>query len=210
MSKQHIVNIKQRIVGAIVLVSLGVIILPLLLNGGTITSGISRTNIPPKPKALIQPLAETPAIKKMPAPKIISNKPVYKSKPIKVAVIKNTDNSNKSATAKKNAIVSKKSSSNKTKSPQYQKMSKPASDKINVAYTLQVASFSQKSNALNLRDKLRKKGFKAYSESIPSKTGRVYRLRVGPYLKYDQILSAKKKIEKQFKLSKTVIVKYKT
>lgn len=197
MSEEQIVNLKQRIVGAIVLVSLGVIILPLLLNGGAaLDRGITRTNIPPKPKSLNKLLAEIPVTKKMPEAKIISNKPVYKSKQIKVEV--KTPEQIPRQAVKLNAA------------PKYKKMTKPTSTKITTAYTLQLASFSKKSNSLGLRDKLRKKGFKAYSESIQTEKGKVYRLRVGPYLKYNQILSAQKKIEKEFKLSKTVIVKYKT
>ena len=204
MSEEQAVNLKQRIIGAIVLVSLGVIILPLLLNGGSNqNNGISSTHIPAKPKALKQKSAPIPAIKKMPEAKIISNKPVLKK-----------DVKEKSTGKTKPAINSKavktSSSAKLAAAPKYQKLSKPTSSKITTAYTLQLASFSQKSNSITLRDKLRKKGFKAYSESIQTTTGRIYRLRVGPYLKYDQILAAKKKIEKQFKLTNTVIVKYKT
>lgn len=189
MSEEQTVNLKQRVIGAIVLVSLGIIILPLLLNGGSKqNNGISSTHIPAKPKVLKQKPAPIPAIKKMPEAKLISNKPVLKEK-----------STEKTKPATKLAVA-----------PKYQKSSKPASSKISTAYTLQLASFSQKSNSITLRDKLRKKGFKAYSESIQTTTGRIYRLRVGPYLKYDQILAAKKKIEKQFKLTNTVIVKYKT
>ncbi len=35
MSEEQNVNIKQRIIGALILVSLGIIIIPILLNGGT-------------------------------------------------------------------------------------------------------------------------------------------------------------------------------
>ncbi len=199
MSEEQTVNLKQRVIGAIVLVSLGVIILPLLLNGGSKqNNGISSTNIPAKPKALKQKLAPIPAIKKMPEAKLISNKPVLKEK-----------STEKTKPAIKSRPVKTSSTTKLAVAPKYQKSSKPVSSKITTAYTLQLASFSQKSNSITLRDKLRKKGFKAYSESIQTTTGRIYRLRVGPYLKYDQILAAKKKIEKQFKLTNTVIVKYK-
>ena len=193
MSEEQIVNLKQRIVGAIVLVSLGVIILPLLLNGGThLDRGISRTNIPPKPKVLNKPLPKIPVIKKMPEAQPISNKPLLHSA--------------------KDIIVEVNQPVQKTKitPPKYKKMSKPSSAKVDTAYTLQLASFSKKSNAITLRDKLRKKGFKAYAESIRTSKGKVYRLRVGPYLNYEQISSAQKKIEKAFKLKNSVIIKYKT
>ncbi len=88
--------------------------------------------------------------------------------------------------------------------------SKPKSKTISQAYTLQIASFSNSKNAFTLRDKLRKKSFKAYIESVKTSKGKIYRLRVGPYLKYEQLLSIQKKIEKQFQLKKTIIVNYKT
>ena len=205
MSEEQAVNLKQRVIGATVLVSLGVIILPLLLNGGSNqNNGISKTHIPAKPKALKQKPAPIPAIKKMPEAKLISNKPVFKKKEVK------EKSTGKTKSAINSKAVKTSSAAKLAAAPKYQKLSKPTSSKISTAYTLQLASFSQKSNSITLRDKLRKKGFKAYSESIQTTTGRIYRLRVGPYLKYDQILAAKKKIEKQFKLTNTVIVKYKT
>jgi len=201
--EQQIVNIKQRVVGAVVLVSLGVIIIPLLLNGGqNLTSGVSGVHIPHKPKVLNKELATIPAIKEMPAAKVINSKPVYRNP-------QNKENSPK----RNDKPQQKKTLSSKTNSlatNQYKRLKKPDSAKINIAYTIQVASFSKKNNAISLRNKLRNKGLKSYSESIQTSKGKVYRLRVGPYLNYDQVLSDKKKIEKQFKLSKTVIVKYKT
>jgi len=89
-----------------------------------------------------------------------------------------------------------------------QTATKPTSTKISKAYAIQIASFSEKSNAQSLQSKLRKKKYKAYIESIMTSKGRIYRLRVGPYLKYDQITSIKLKIEKEFKLKKTIIIKY--
>ncbi len=208
MSEEQAVNLKQRVIGAIVLVSLGVIILPLLLNGGSNqNNGISKTHIPAKPKAFKQKSAPIPAIKKMPEAKLISNKPVFKKDVKERAKEKSTEKTKPAINSK---AVKTSSAAKLAAAPKYQKLSKPTSSKITTAYTLQLASFSQKSNSITLRDKLRKKGFKAYSESIQTTTGRIYRLRVGPYLKYDQILAAKKKIEKQFKLTNTVIVKYKT
>ena len=203
MSEEQTVNLKQRIVGAIVLVSLGVIILPILLNGGSkLSHGISQTHIPEKPKALKKQSAPIPTAKKMPEAKLIINKPVLKEKVKEKSVAKTKPVNITKVAPKQTAKL--------TTVPKYEKLSKPTSSKITTAYTLQLASFSQKSNSISLRDKLRKKGFKAYSESIQTSTGKIYRLRVGPYLKYDQILAAKKKIEKQFKLTNTVIVKYKT
>ena len=217
MSEIQNVNIKQRIIGAIVLVSLGIIIIPLLLNGGDSSKqSLSGDNIPLMPKQLnrVLPSAVSPMV--MPAPKTISAHPesaaVKSAKtdrktappaaekispaPVKKAVVKTKP-------AAKNIPVTKTISGIK-----YQKVTKPVTSNIKMAYTLQIASFSKKNNAVALQSKLRKKKYKAYIESITTSKGRMYRLRVGPYLKFEQISTIKNRLEKQFKLKNTIIVKY--
>ena len=49
-------------------------------------------------------------------------------------------------------------------------------------WVVQVGSFSDSKNARALRDKLRQQGYASFVEDIKSKSGRVYRVRVGPEL----------------------------
>jgi DedD protein len=216
MSEQNTVNIKQRVVGALVLVSLGVILIPLLLNGGSeLNQSFLDKNIPEMPQKLTKVLPAVPQPMTMPARKNIIAHPERE-------IVSDNKASNEikpgSNIQKAKAKSASKDSSKSTPKPvtktitntSYEKANKPASAKINMAYTLQIASFSQKTNAFALRNKLRKKKFKAYIESILTEKGRIYRLRVGPYLKFDQIATIKKQIETQFKLKNTIIVKYKT
>lgn len=216
MSEQNTVNIKQRVVGALVLVSLGVILIPLLLNGGSeLNQSFLDKNIPEMPQKLTKVLPAVPQPMTMPARKNIIAHPERE-------IVSDNKASNdikpSSNIQKAKAKSASKDSSKSTPKPvtktitntSYEKANKPASAKINMAYTLQIASFSQKTNAFALRNKLRKKKFKAYIESILTEKGRIYRLRVGPYLKFDQIATIKKQIETQFKLKNTIIVKYKT
>lgn len=216
MSEQNTVNIKQRVVGALVLVSLGVILIPLLLNGGSeLNQSFLDKNIPEMPQKLTKVLPAVPQPMTMPARKNIIAHPERE-------LVSDNKASNEikpgSNIQKAKAKSASKDSSKSTPKPvtktitntSYEKVNKPASAKINMAYTLQIASFSQKTNAFALRNKLRKKKFKAYIESILTEKGRIYRLRVGPYLKFEQIATIKKQIETQFKLKNTFIVKYKT
>jgi len=183
------VDLKQRLIGAIVLVTLGIILIPLVLNGGPerLLSDSGSTNIPPMPKKLSRQLPDIPQPEPMPEPKKIIAYPqeVYNSKMKQPASLIVSDNN-------------------------YKKESRPVSKKITMAYTLQVASFSKRDNALGLQEQLRKKGFKAYIELISTAKGRFYRLRVGPYLNFEQISTIKKQLKTQFKLKNTVIVKYKS
>ncbi len=195
MNEQIAVNIKQRIIGALVLVSLGVILIPLLLNGGPDSdASFLDKNIPAMPKKLTKVLPDVPQAMTMPAAKKIVSRPQRE-------LVKDAEHSNKKTTAKKIISVT---------DTQYEKAGKPDNAKITSAYTIQIASFSEKTNATTLQKKLRKKKFKAYIESILTSKGRMYRLRVGPYLKFEQISSIQKQIETKFKLNNTIIVKYKT
>jgi DedD protein len=154
-------RLKQRLIGAIVLVSLGVIFIPMLLKGpDTLDTPILTTNIPPKPdrKTEVIPLKplpprpdkspitsipvekETPAVKPEPAPPAAESKPAAKA-------------------------------------------DKPANNLADLqGWVVQVGSFSRKSNALSLEGRLRKKGYSAYVEAYEAKSGTRYRVRVGPEL----------------------------
>ena len=211
MTEEQTVNIKQRIIGAVFLVSLGVIIIPLLLNGGPdLTQTISSTNIPQKPKELTRELPAIPRPQIIPERKVIEARPVGDFGRTVMADAQEPSDNKKPVIKPAESVKSTPVKSIAISNNHYKKINKPASSKINTAYTLQIASFKQKNNAFALRDKLRKKHFKAYIESIDTSKGKIYRLRVGPYLKFEQISAAKKQIEKQFKVSKTIIVKYKT
>jgi DedD protein len=224
--EQQTVNIKERILGALVLVSLGVIFIPFFLNGGIKRDSVSlENNIPPMPPELSKQLPNIPQPMLMPKAEVIASYPeldeppedkkARHKEPTKTKVVKKQATKNIALnTTKKSTIKAKvktptyKSSSVTNNS--YNKAYKPKTKKIDKAYAIQIASFSKKSNAFNLQNKLRKKKFKAYIESIVTAKGKVYRLRVGPYLKFNQIANIRTKIEKQFKLKNTVIVKYKT
>lgn len=198
MSERDSVNIKQRLIGAIILVSLGVILIPFILNGGPdLKQTISGTNIPTMPDKLDRKLPDFPQSDAMPAPQTISAYPVEN--------INNNLNKSLSRPDEHSSVQTEMASDNG-----YKIISQPTTDKIAMAYTLQVASFSQRSNVIALRDKLRNAKYKAYIESVNSKKGKIYRLRIGPYLKFEQISAVQKQLEKQFNLHKTVIVQYKT
>ncbi len=216
IKEQTDVNIKQRLIGAIVLVSLGVIIIPLLLNSGSDSQhalysqqAIYGSNIPPLPAELNKKLPEIAPIKNVPPPEAVESIPVERVPTVKKPIKQVTQENLKVVTHKVTVSRTVKQA-NVVPAEQFKSASKPKSKTISQAYTLQIASFSNSKNAFTLRDKLRKESFKAYIESVKTSKGKIYRLRVGPYLKYEQIVSIQKKIEKQFQLKKTIIVNYKT
>lgn len=61
------------------------------------------------------------------------------------------------------------------------------------AWTLQLGAFSEAKNAYALRDQLRKKGYKAYTEEFP--TDKLTRVYVGPEVARESIESLQKKLQ---------------
>ena len=221
------VSVKQRLVGAVVLVSLGVIFLPMLLDGEGPFDVVKREKfIPEQPqvrqvfdvkKAELSRLASKPPAKSPVKP---ITKPVAKSssttsqaaaiseqnsEPFSVAIV---DRISEEA-LKKSSLSNKQPGSKETKAAdvdqdvapaiktgkQDQKdkkiaiLSKPAkviqtlknnNEKTVKAWAVQLGSFKTKPNAFKLRDRLRGKGFPSYVESVKTKKGESYRVRVGP------------------------------
>ena len=179
-------QVKQRLVGAVVLVSLAVIFIPMLLDGGD-DSSMSRhgSNIPPKPDFDFEPL-EIPLQPIEPVtedrPRVIDKPEPPEAEPPKPAVTK---------PAQSKPVEAPKAATTTTATPATS-AAKPAFTGDPVAWVVQVGSFSQSSNALALRDKLRKNGFTAFVEKYRDKGKTSYRVRVGPELKRE---TAEKQLE---------------
>lgn len=189
-------RLKQRLVGAIVLVALGVIFIPMLLDGereeGFIVNGSS---IPAKPAEIenIRQLefatddsveasdmhrdghrtGENAAAIRIPIDE--------RSAPLSTAV---------KAPAPADNKKTGKAKVDKEASRQIEQPLSPGAGKKKTlsavpaihAWAVQVGSFKQKSNALKLRDKLRKQKYKAFIEGLQSDTQLIYRVRLGPYV----------------------------
>lgn len=141
--------LKKRLVGAIVLVALGVIFIPALLDGSGYKSRHARSvDIPAEP--------DFPSLSEK------------KIKPIATPI------------------------DQKKKAKKKQSSSEPIR-----AWALQVGTFGDHSNALALRDKLRKQGHTAYVESVKSGDKQSYRVRIGPELDMARIEKLRDKLKQE-------------
>jgi len=225
MAKEHVndteqpVQIKQRVIGAIVLVSLGVIFIPMLLNSErSLDDGmpVFGSNIPDKPEYISKP-AQTNS-QSTSSPIIIKSQADFESRVIideRSGDAKNTGQ--KSVGQKK--VVSKESKDSSTKTANSTKQAKKASAAKQIitakaqpgakqsvkAWAIQVGSFSDKSNAFKLRNKLRKSKFTAFVESVKTKKGQVYRVRVGPEIKRTEAEKVQKKLVARLKIKGLVV-----
>ncbi len=182
-------HLKQRIVGAIVLVALAVIFIPMLLSGDK-ESGMSMfgTNIPPKPDNVSQvKTLEIPSPQKPPVDEKLVRTPVDEQN------VESFDSKDKPAPVKEKPKVVSRLESDVTKSGDAR------------AWAVQVGSFSNPDNALGLRDKLRKKGYSAFVEKVSTKKGEVYRVRVGPEVRRSKAETLQKELQSKLKLEGLVV-----
>ncbi len=149
-------DLKQRLVGAVVITSLAAIFVPMLFD---------------------DPIDETG---KMISELKIPDVPVKSFKAASVSVSKSINDvmNLPEPTVIKEERVKQSSVSNK------------------VSWFIQVGIFGQESNAISLRNKIRKQGFPVTIASVASDNGMLYRVRVGPELDKKRAEAMKAKVDK--------------
>jgi DedD protein len=206
-------GLKQRIVGALVLLALLVIFLPVLFDRNRVEPVDPTSQIPPAvsvPAAPISPpnvpnvaesdMAPPPGQMLVPAENLAE-------KPEQIAA----------QTAKIEAAKAAKNDSAKTEGKNAPKLTKgeavkPVLDapKLNnkgsaEAWLLQAASYKTAAQAKKLRDDLAAKGFNAYTRELNTPKGPVVRVFIGPKFDKATALEQKKRIDEAFKLNVLVL-----
>lgn len=194
--------LKQRLVGAIVLVALAVIFVPMLLDGSGRRAGDKvSVEIPEKPEApdtafeqgdqapadaptsadATTATATDPALE---GDKGANNDPATESA-----------STPDSASSESNASTTEDSSANEATDAAVDSAG-PASDEASPrAWVVQVGSFGQKTNAVVLRDKLRDGDRDAFIEQAQADSGSVWRVRVGPLTTREEAEKLKKRLD---------------
>ena len=163
-------RLKERLIGAAVLVMLAVIFIPMILDDTShIESTITDSNIPSKPEvdfsSRMVPVLEP------------SNKEIQ-SPPASIPVSPADETVTATAAPAKSA---------QAVSPPVENVSKSATttgraDLGLTAWVVQLGSFSDEVKAESLNKKLRQAGFAAFVEPLKQNNNLVYRVRVGPEL----------------------------
>jgi DedD protein len=201
-------KLKQRLVGAAVLVGLGVIFIPMLLdNSGN--SGVSESAIkaPSRPGDSFTsvPLAEKPAER---APPKLQEPPplpsVARVEPPRLEVMSPVEPAEEGVAPREVLEVdpaqvgggrASKAAQGVGKAPAPPPSAK--AEKRAGTHIVQLASFSSEEKAVVLKTRLRKRGYNAFVERIPVGGGKLFRVRIGP-------LSELKAKKLQAKLAKDI------
>ncbi|MGW8228199.1 MAG: SPOR domain-containing protein [Gammaproteobacteria bacterium] len=191
-------SFKQRIVGAIVLVALAVIFIPMLLPGhrdiGFTDNG---SPIPPKPAELENlKVLELEKPQPAPAPREIVRTPIDERSPATPAGEVEAPPAEK--TPPPEEVIPEPAAKQATQTD-------AATPK---AWAVQVGSFTQRENAMRLRDQLRSKKYKAFVEQISSAGKTFYRVRVGPEVSRDKAEALQKELQSKMKLQGSTVVSH--
>ena len=174
-------QLKQRLVGAIVLVSLGVIFIPALLDGSGYKSRHGRSiEIPDEPK--FAPLTQLEVEK------------------IKTPIEYRKEQAKQRDNVKLKPVESKKVEPKSQPKKIIKKVTKTASDKPVQAWVLQVATFGEEANALVLQDKLRADKHPAYVSESKVDGKKQFKVRIGPIVDKKRVEKLKEAIKATHKL----------
>jgi DedD protein len=215
---------KQRLVGAMVLVSLGVIFLPSLFSREGDGDGRVAVNtqslIPPKPDVRTIVIESPQATTQIPAPhpndafqpdaesalseqeieSILNASTAKKAKDAKVSASKDL-----ASTAPGAKEPSPKKSTVSTPTPASTPTIKLDKKGLPESWVIQTASFQSQSHADALNKKLLDKNYKAYVRSVKTSKGQFYRVLVGPYIDLSRAATAKKDIDKIYRLKSQIL-----
>jgi DedD protein len=189
-------RLKRRLVGAVVLIALGVIFIPMILDGSGRSSRLSMdVEIPPAPVYEVPDrLPPLPTSAPDPAPPAAP-----RAEPRPEATLKSIPDGPppKAPTPPAPAPVP----------------AEPASDTASAeedappsAWVVQVGSFEDQAKAVALRDKLREGGFTAFVEPHRAAEGKtLYRVRIGPELKRESSEKVLARLKREQKLDGIVV-----
>ena len=194
-------NIKNRLVGVIVIFALAVIFLPMILDGSGMRKDKHEVVIPPQPLVTANPEFE-PKIVELQSK--VDDLPELESR----FVDENSDpgaDRMESEAAETPAQTAKASSATAEEAPAE---AEPAARTGGDSWVLQVGSFQDRDKALAQRDKLRKSNIAAvFIERFEYQGKDSYRVRLGPFLNREQTRVAQNKIKAKHDID-GIIMKY--
>lgn len=189
-------NPKHRIVGAVILVAIAVITLPLILNKreppahGAKPGEDTKTviaNVPPLAANVPAP-APAPADTEIPSEISVTQPPT--PAPLEKSVPDRSGSDNAAPTAPAKRTDGKTANADAA--------SGAAASRKEPGWYVQVGTFSNPDNARALMDKLKRKGYPANLETVRVEQTSVTRVRVGPYGKDSKAKAVKADLQRSF------------
>lgn len=216
--------ILQRLIGAVVVISLAIIFIPMFLGGeGELADILHQSNIPEAPVYEFKTLPEPDeqglhtAVEQVTAGKIVEDDVDVHGGQATEADSPAQDQAKPTAgEGGSSTAVQIPQASADTRPEPVAPMASPAkpaetggaapvAPSHEQGWSVQVASFSEKNRALAFRDRLREKKFVAYVESVKLASSTAYRVRVGPEKSHADAQSLQARLKKQMQLDGIVV-----
>ncbi|MEH6588235.1 MAG: SPOR domain-containing protein [Halioglobus sp.] len=213
--------LKQRLVGALILVALGVVFWPIIFVEPGEQAGAEATQIPPRPVVQSTPVEPPDMAGLRPSRDIVKvSEPDPQPQQRELLTLApeappvNTISASSDSTQTRPAASKPKPAPKPAPKPIEKKTRteapvKPAldADGIPIAWILRVASVSSASNADQLRKDLLDMGHKAYVKKIKSNGKTLYRVYVGPKAEKERLHKIQGSIDAKFAVT-TMITRY--
>ena len=204
--------LKQRMVGASVLIALAVIILPMLLGGRpeADTQQTRKIELPAQPPVLSfetrrYPIGELDPVQAVKKDQSTSDEPVRQLPVPKAPVSKNNQpdvaDSAPETTPGRSGINQQASLSAVT-NPEPVPLE---NSRDSGRYIVQVGSFSSAANAEKLVASLKLDGLNVYQETLNSSGSRIYRVRIGPFLQREEAMRVEREVRQKRSLNGVVL-----
>lgn len=193
--------VKQRLVGALILVALGVVFWPIIFVARDGDTRELRVAVPEAPPVDLSPLptpdsaalrrapqAQAQGAEPGPAPELFDSDP-HIPEPLPALP----------ATADTQPPVGLE--------PARETLQAPAidADGLPIAYALQVATIGQRERAETLRDELLKAGYKGYLQRLRRDDRTLYRVLVGPRYQRDDLAPVKEAVDRTWRVESLII-----
>lgn len=217
--------LRQRLIGASVLVALGVIVIPMLVDSDT-APPMDRIQIPPRPADHANAPAfrledeEGPASDGLPVPQLealdqgTASEPAALSDPGTPVPPKEESLAEPSDPPPITLAPGDLAHDQPAEGlPRWEGASTvpkaaPSQERLGVtAFAIQLGSFSSEANAKALESKLKGRGYRAFVEKIYLNTGSVFRVRIGPEIGEAKAKALLARLESEISL-KGILVRY--
>jgi DedD protein len=211
--------LKQRLIGAIVIISLAVIFIPMILEGPDDEPSPRTQDMPPPPAIDYQAEVELPVPAESSGPSGSPESSEPSGSPAAVVAEQAVSAIPQSAPPQE-TVASPAASPAKQAEPVESKQAPrtvvarqspvktPPSDPsagIQGGWVVQVGSFSQQANALSLRDRLKKSGYQVTVQDAKGTDGSVHRVLVGPVSDRPAAEKLRDKLAREQKLTAMVL-----
>ena len=217
-------TLKQRVVGAFVIISLAVIFLPMIFDEPRVPQSNIIVPIPPRPdfKVIEIEKPREPKFQELvedeQTNKVIVRQDQLTSVSAEEVSVTDTGATERSATQQSDTPVPQKpvektpqettSTESQSKKQDQSTPNKPSVAHLPIfknVWMVQLGTFSQADNAFSLRDQLRKDGFDGHTKEIDLGGKPAIRVFTGPFVDKRQAEKIKQQVDKKYKLESQVI-----